>query len=85
MGVSGLIGPLASWSLGGLERRVVSHGSAFAIVARQACSSFGTAAMVLAVTMMGSGTVLAGYRVAFALSAAFAVLVLVAGVMRVRD
>lgn len=85
MGVSGLIGPLASWSLGGLERRVVSHGSAFAIVARQACSSFGTAAMVLAVTMMGSGTALAGYRVAFALSAAFAVLVLVAGVMRVRD
>lgn len=84
-GVSGLIGPLASWSLGGLGRDIVGSGSSFAIVARQACASFGTALMVLATTAWGGTVTTAGCQAAFALSTAFAVGALVVGFLRVRD
>ena len=84
VGVSGLIGPLTSWSLAGLAGPLVPHGSAFSLVARQACASFGTALMVLAVTAFAA-VPLAGYRTAFALSAAFAVLTLAVCVAFVRN
>ena len=49
-GVSLLIGPLTQWSLADLPRPLVPHGSSLSIAVRQACASFGTSAMVLAIS-----------------------------------
>ena len=38
VGVSGLVGPLTSWSLAQLPRPIVADGSSFCISARQACA-----------------------------------------------
>ena len=66
VGVSGLIGPLTSWSLSELKGKNVGDGSAFGIAVRQTCASVGTALMVLCV----EGSLFAG---AMAFHAAFAV------------
>ena len=50
-GVSLLIGPLTQWSLADLPRPLVPHGSSLSIAVRQACASFGTSAMVLAISV----------------------------------
>lgn len=73
VGVSGLIGPLTSWSLSELKGKNVGDGSAFGIAVRQTCASVGTALMVLCV----EGSLFAGamaFHAAFAVSAIFAVL-----------
>ncbi|WP_297673951.1 MFS transporter [Slackia sp.] len=75
VGVSGLIGPLTSWSLSELKGKSVGDGSSFGIAARQTCASVGTALMVLCV----EGSLFAGitaFHAAFAVSAVFAVLTL---------
>lgn len=83
LGVSGLVGPLSSWSLKDLAGKRVADGSAFATAVRQTCASVGTAMMVFCV----EGAALAGgaaFHAAFALSALFAVGALVCIVARVR-
>lgn len=90
IGVSSLIGPLNSWGLSELSPRVVMDGSAFFACVRQACASFGTALMVLLITMLtaaaatGALDAAAGYQLAFGLSAALSLGVLVCAVWKVR-
>lgn len=77
-GVSGLIGPLLSWSLAGLPGPIINDGSSFSVSARQACASFGTALMVFA-TVAAEGAAAAAsapalpYQLAFGVSAVFSV------------
>lgn len=74
VGVSGLVGPLTSWSLAKLPRTVVPDGSSFCISARQACASFGTSAMVFIITAVGASAAglanpALAYQLAFGFSA----------------
>lgn len=76
-GVSGLMGPLISWSLAGLPGRLVTDGSSFSIAGRQAAASLGTSAMVLLIAVAGASSAATAvpalpYQLAFAFSAVFA-------------
>lgn len=88
-GVSTLMGPLIQWSLADLKGPLVSHGSSLSTAVRQAFASFGTAAMVLAITV-GKDMVAAGasvalpYQLAFGFSVAMALLTFVCIVWKVR-
>lgn len=86
IGVSSLIGPLISWGMAKLSFDVMMDGSAFLATARQACASFGTALMMLVIAMVSTsvGDGAFAYQLAFALSAAFSVAVLVLAIMRVK-
>ena len=88
-GVSGLMGPLISWSLAGLPGRIVTDGSSFSIAGRQACASLGTSAMVLLIALAGTSAAAVAnpalpYQLAFAFSAVFAVATFVFIVAKVR-
>ena len=88
-GVSGLMGPLISWSLAGLPGRIVTDGSSFSIAGRQACASLGTSVMVLLIALAGTSAAAASnpalpYQLAFAFSAVFAVATFVGIVAKVR-
>lgn len=88
-GVSGLIGPLTSWSLMKLPRPLVADGSSFGIVVRQACASFGTSVMIFAVTVVGASSLgladpALAYQVAFGISAVLAAATLAFIVVKVR-
>lgn len=82
VGVSSLIGPLNSWGMRQLAPQHMVDGSAFFTTVRQACASLGTALMMLVISAAG-GTALA-YELAFALSAALSVAVLVCAIWKVR-
>lgn len=86
IGVSALIGPLASWGMSGLPHNIMMDGSAFFACVRQSCASFGTAIMVLIVTVVAANALpdVLGYQLAFGFSAVFAVCVLVGAVWKVR-
>lgn len=84
VGVSSLIGPLASWSLMGLKGKMTSDGSAFALASRQTAASVGTALMVLCVEGVPALSGASAYHAAFAVSAAFAALTLGCIVARVK-
>lgn len=96
VGVSGLVGPLNSYGLAGLNRGIVMDGSAFFATARQVCASLGTALMMLIITMAGlafaaadpadAGATAAAlpYQLAFALSTLFATAVLVTALWKIR-
>jgi len=90
IGVSGLIGPLLTYSLAGLERQLVPHGSSAAVILRQMAATFGTAIMVFCVAMLlplaADGTVGSAvpYQVAFGFSAAMSILSMASIVMRVK-
>lgn len=76
VGVSGLIGPLTSWSLEGLAGGLVAHGSSASLVVRQAAASLGTSLMVLATSAVAATGALAAYpalpyQAALGVSAAF--------------
>lgn len=88
-GVSGLVGPLTSWSLAKLPRSLVADGSSFCIAVRQACASFGTSAMVFAITVTGASSLgladpALAYQLAFGFSAVMAVATLAFIVAKVR-
>ena len=88
-GVSGLMGPLISWSLAGLPGRIVTDGSSFSIAGRQACASLGSSVMVLLIALAGTSAAAASnpalpYQLAFAFSAVFAVATFVGIVAKVR-
>ena len=89
VGVSGLVGPLTSWSLAKLPRPIVADGSSFCISARQACASFGTSAMVFIVATVGASAAglanpALAYQLAFGFSAVMAVATLAFIVAKVR-
>lgn len=89
VGVSGLVGPLTSWSLAKLPRPIVADGSSFCIAARQACASLGTSVMVFAITAVGATSAgvadpALAYQVAFGFSAIMAVATLGFIVAKVR-
>ena len=78
IGISTSIGALVTWTLGGLPRPLISHGSSFSTLVRQASASFGTTAMVFcaeALPLFGLGLVWS-FRLAFAVSAVFSLGVL---------
>ncbi len=84
-GVSGLISPLTTWSMADLSHDVMTDGSSFGTAARQACASMGTALMVFVVTLgpaLGSSAL--GYRLAFGVSALFALGLFVSVIAKVR-
>lgn len=86
IGVSSLIGPLISWGMAKLPFDVMMDGSAFSTTVRQACASFGTALMMLVISMVtvsvGAGAL--GYQLAFALSAVLSVAVFAIALFRIR-
>lgn len=86
IGVSSLIGPLASWGLSELPRDIMMDGSAFFATVRQVCASLGTAAMVLVITLAGATAAPAalGYQLAFGLSALLAVATLAGSLWKIR-
>lgn len=87
-GVSGLVGPLISWSLAGLPGRIITDGSSFSIAGRQACASLGTSAMVLLIAVVGNSAasfpVALPYQVAFGFSAVFGVATFAVIAMKVK-
>lgn len=86
IGVSALIGPLASWGMSGLPHDIMMDGSAFFACVRQSCASFGTAIMVLIITLVAASALpdVLGYQLAFGFSAVFAICVLIGAVWKVR-
>lgn len=82
IGVSSIIGPLNSWGMHKLPMDNMIDGSAFFTTVRQACASFGTALMMLLISVVGGAL---GYNLALGLSAALAVGVLICSVFFVRD
>lgn len=82
IGVSSIIGPLNSWGMHRLPPKNMIDGSAFFTTVRQACASFGTALMMLLISVVGGAL---GYNLALGLSALFAFGVLVCSVFFVRD
>jgi len=87
IGVSGLIGPLLTYSLAGLKGPLVAHGSAASVIIRQVAATFGTALMVLCMTMataLTGATSPAPYQVAFGFSAVLALACLVSVFLRVK-
>lgn len=89
LGVSGLVGPFQSWCLAGLPRDLVPDGSSTSVLARQVSASLGTSALVLIVEVSAAQGVAASfpalpYELAFAFSAALALVVLAFSWARVR-
>lgn len=89
VGVSGLVGPLTSWSLAQLPRPIVADGSSFCISARQACASLGTSVMVFIIATVGVSSIglanpALAYQLAFGFSAVMAVATLGFIVAKVR-
>lgn len=82
IGVSSIIGPLNSWGMHKLPAKNMIDAAAFFTTVRQACASFGTALMMLLISLV-SGAL--GYNLALGLSATFALGVLVCSVFFVRD
>ncbi len=72
IGVSGLIGPLITYSLGGLEGSLIPHGSSASVIIRQVAATFGTAIMVLCISIGETLVLDAGFSVAFPYQSAFA-------------
>ena len=70
-GISSVIGSIVTWSLRDLPKPIISHGSSFALLVRQACASLGTTLMVFCIEMLPSFGLAAvvSYRCAFGVSA----------------
>ena len=87
IGVSGLIGPLITFSLSGLKGPLVSHGSSAMVIIRQVAATFGTAIMVFCVAAasdaFGASSALP-YQAAFGFSAIMALLSLIVVITHVK-
>ena len=90
IGVSGLIGPLLTFALATLDGPLVPHGSTASVIIRQVAATFGTAIMVLIVSLVGDAALAASastalpYQAAFGFSAVMAVASLAIIVLRVK-
>ena len=87
IGVSGLISPLSSWGMSNLPHEIMTDASSFSTAARQACASMGTALMVFMLSLASEFGLssLVGYQLAFAVSAIFSLMMLIAAVLWVRS
>ncbi|MBQ9003496.1 MAG: DHA2 family efflux MFS transporter permease subunit [Eggerthellaceae bacterium] len=87
IGVSGLIGPLLTFSLAGLKGPLVPHGSSASVIIRQVAATFGTAIMVFCVAaaddVFGAASSVP-YQIAMVFSAVMAIASLVTIVARVK-
>ncbi|MDO5335181.1 MAG: MFS transporter [Coriobacteriia bacterium] len=85
-GVSCLISPMNTWSMGDLPGPMTSDASSFATVVRQAAASFATAIAVFFVTSASgaAGSAALGYQLAFGLSAICALAVAAINIAKVR-
>lgn len=89
VGVSGLIGPLQSWSLARMEGSLVPDGSSASVLLRQVGASVGTAVMVLLIQATVAAPVASAlpalpYQLAFAFSALLAAGMYLVALVRVR-
>ena len=90
IGVSGMIGPLTTFSLAKLEGPLVPHGSSATVIARQVSATFGTAIMVFCVSMLvplaaaGEVAAVLPYQVAFGFSALMSLISMGIIVVRVK-
>lgn len=96
VGVSGLVGPLNSWGLSGLDRGIMMDGSACFATVRQVCASLGTALMMLIISAVGAAFLAADpadagataavlpYQLAFALSTLLALGVLATAIWKIK-
>ena len=87
IGVSGLIGPLLTFSLADLRGPLVPHGSSASVIIRQVAATFGTAIMVFCVAFVGDFVGLHAalpYQIAMGFSACLAVATLATVVAKVR-
>ena len=87
IGVSGLIGPLLTYSLSGLHGPLVGHGSSASVIIRQVAATFGTAIMVFCVAATRAAVGMTSalpYQVAMAFSAVMALLCLGTVIVRVK-
>ncbi|MCL2826073.1 MAG: DHA2 family efflux MFS transporter permease subunit [Eggerthellaceae bacterium] len=86
LGVSLLVGPLTTFSLGTLPREQVTDGSSFILMVRQTLSALGTSlsVFILTATLAMHADPMLGYQLAFALCAVFAVSCLVTILIRVK-
>ena len=90
IGVSGLIGPLVTFSLSGLNGPLVPHGSTAQVIGRQVAATFGTAIMVLLMTLFadvvatGSASMALPYQASFAFSAVMAIGAMLLIIARVK-
>jgi MFS family permease len=87
IGVSALIAPLLTWGLSDLHGGLVVDGSSFFTTVRMSFASLGTALMMLAISDLSAicANPALGYTVAFAISAAFALITFVCCLVKVRD
>lgn len=90
IGVSGTIGPLATYCLANLQGPLIPHGSSASIIIRQIAGTFGTSFMVCCITL-GQAFVLSGtagsafpYQAAFAFSGLMGILCLATIVLKVK-
>ena len=85
VGISGSIGPFVGWTLAALPKRIVSDGSSFLTVGRQACASLGTSLMVLLIMAFSpEGPTALAYQMAFGLSVVFSVVTMAIVFWKVR-
>lgn len=90
MGVSGIIGPLLTYSLSGLKGPLVAHGSTGQVVLRQVAATFGTAIMVFCIAaaeplvLLGMLSAAGPCQIAFAFSAAMSIACMAVVVTRVK-
>jgi MFS family permease len=87
IGVSSLVAPLLTWGLSDLRGELVVDGSSFFTTVRMSFASLGTALMMLAISEIAvtSATLVLGYSIAFAVSAAFALITFVCCFIKVSD
>lgn len=71
VGVSGLIGPLVTYCLGGLTGPLIPHGSSASVIIRQVAATFGTAIMVCFIALGEALVLTSGFDAAFPYQAAF--------------
>lgn len=90
IGVSGLIGPLLTFSLAALDGPLVPHGSTASVIIRQVAATFGTAIMVFFVAALvplaqaGAIGIAVPYEASFAFSAVMGILSLATIIVRVK-
>ncbi len=85
LGISGSIGPFIGWALAQLPGRIMSDGSSFLTVGRQASASLSTSIMVLIIVALSpTGPVALAYQAAFFFSVVVAAFTLGLALWKVR-
>lgn len=72
VGVSGLTGPLTTYTLAGLSRRMSPYGSSALALLRQVAGTFGTALMIFCITLLAQDASIAAFDTVFPYQVSFA-------------